>query len=215
MAGTNDLSPEAAWIFRITHIDNVQWIIEHGLHCRSSSTTDPNYHDIGNRDLIALRADRSVPKGPGGTLSDYIPFYFTPHSPMLLNIKTGFHGMKQTPMQDIVILATSLHKLHQSGVEFVFTDRHAYLTACTFCDDLEDLGLIDWAILRARDFKRNASDPGKMERYQAEALAYQHVPVEAFEGIICYGSAEVARVEALLKKEKIALKVIARPGYYF
>jgi hypothetical protein len=85
----SSLTPERALIFRITHIDNVPWILSNGLHCRNSRSVDPHYREIGNRDLIDKRSHRVVPIVPGGTLSDYIPFYFTPYSPMLFNIKTG------------------------------------------------------------------------------------------------------------------------------
>ena len=70
------------------HVANVEWILKNGLHCANSGSTDPNYVPIGNSDLIAKRNERDVPIPPGGTLSDYIPFYFTSASPMLLNIKT-------------------------------------------------------------------------------------------------------------------------------
>jgi len=123
----SSISPEKALIFRITHIENVPWIIANGLHCGNSATLDPNYREIGNPELIVKRANRAVPIPPGGTLSDYIPFYFTPCSPMLFNIKTGHNGMKQTPMPEIALLVSSLHKLADQGISFVFTDRHAYL----------------------------------------------------------------------------------------
>ena len=48
--------------------------------------------EIGNPDLIDKRTHRIVPAPPGGTLSDYVPFYFTLYSPMLYNIKTGMEG---------------------------------------------------------------------------------------------------------------------------
>lgn len=64
------------------------------MHAARGQVTDPNFVTIGNPDLIDKRARRAVPLPPGGTLSDYVPFYFTPKSPMLLNIKTGFKGMK-------------------------------------------------------------------------------------------------------------------------
>ena len=44
----SSLSPQKALIFRITHIENVPWILANGLHCRSSGVLDPNYRDIGN-----------------------------------------------------------------------------------------------------------------------------------------------------------------------
>src|SRR5262245_11761597 len=105
------LTPEKALIFRITHIANVPWILDHGLHCRSSANQDPTFHEIGNPDLIDKRTRRIVPVRPGGSLSDYVPFYFTPATPMLLNIKTGYNGVPRTAMADIAILVSSVHKL--------------------------------------------------------------------------------------------------------
>src|SRR5437867_690498 len=105
------LTPENGLIFRITHIRNVPWILDHGLHCANSDVQDPEFVSIGNPDLIVKRAAREVPVPPNGTLGDYIPFYFTPLSPMLYNIKTGWQGMKVTPMPDIVILVASVHSI--------------------------------------------------------------------------------------------------------
>lgn len=213
----SSLTPEKALIFRITHIENVPWILTNGLHCRNSGVRDQNYRDIGNPDLIAKRAHRVVPIPPGGTLSDYIPFYFTPYSPMLLNIKTGHNGMKQTPMPDIVILVSSLHKLAEQSVGFVFTDRHAYLRTAddAFSSNVADLGRIDWKILQARDFKRDPNDPGKFERYQAEALVHQHLPVTALAGIVCHGPARETHLRQLVQNMGLDLTVAARPGWYF
>jgi hypothetical protein len=213
----SSLTPKKALIFRITHIENVPWILANGLHCRNSKKVDPNYRDIGNPDLIAKRASRTVPIPPGGTLSDYIPFYFTPYSPMLLNIKTGHNGMKQTPMRDIVVLASSLHTLKEQGIGFVFTDRHAYLRTAddAFSSDLDDLKRIDWKILQARDFKRDPNDPGKFERYQAEALVHRRMPIAALAGIVCHGATQEAQLQKLVQNANLELKVAARPGWYF
>ncbi len=95
-----DLTPERALIFRITHIDNVAWILANGLHCNSSPVRDPNFVQIGNPDLIAKRPNRRVPIPPGGGLGDYVPFYFTPCSPMLLNIVTGHGGIARRPRRE-------------------------------------------------------------------------------------------------------------------
>jgi len=79
------LNSEKALIFRIVHRLNVPWILEHGMCCRNSGLQDPNYRTIGNPELIDKRQRRHVPIPPSGTLSDYVPFYFTPFTPMLYN----------------------------------------------------------------------------------------------------------------------------------
>jgi ssDNA thymidine ADP-ribosyltransferase, DarT len=121
------LGPEANRIFRITHVDNVPWILEHGLHCESSMVRDPNFVPIGMANLIQKRQTRPVAIGPGGLLSDYVPFYFTPSSIMLLNVKTGYNDVIKRPNDEIVILVSSLERLTEHGTRFVFTNGHAYL----------------------------------------------------------------------------------------
>ena len=209
------LAPEKAFIFRITHIANVPWILDHGLHCRNSEIRDPHYREIGNPDLIDKRARRVVPIQPGGTLSDYVPFYFTPWSPMLLNIKTGYNSMRQTPMPEIAIFVASVRRLAELGVPFVLTDRHAYLQAAEYSNNLRGLERVDWKILQTRDFKRTDRDPGKIERYQAEALVHRHMPLDALAGLVCHGPAQEGELEAELTRRELSLKLAIRGDWYF
>ena len=207
------LTREKALIFRITHIDNIPWIIEHGIHCRNSETFDPNYVNIGNEEIINRRAVRQVPIHPGGVLSDYVPFYFTPFSPMLLNIKTGWQGLHQRPMSEIVICVTSLHLLAEQEIPFVFTDRHAGLEVAQFFDNLDSLSEIDWNILRNQDFKRDPNDLGKVERYQAEALIHNQLPLNSLKGFVCYGSEQKAQLES--EMGDCGAKILVKPSWYF
>jgi len=209
------LSPDKALIFRITHIENVPWILANGLHCSNSQHSDPNYVPIGNSEIITRRATRVVPIVPGGTLADYVPFYFTPYSPMLLNIKTGKIGVIQRPMSEIAILVSSLPELQKQGIPFVFSDRHAVLETAEFHNSLERLDRIDWPRLQARDFKRDPDDPGKFERYQAEALVHRQVPIAAILGIICYRTEEQIKIETTCGMLKVRPQVLCRPGWYF
>lgn len=212
MAGLN---AQDARIFRITHVRNVAWMLEHGLVCRSSKLADPNFITIGLPDLIERRKAHPVPIAPGGRLGDYVPFYFTPSSVMLLNIKTGRNGVVRRPNSEIVILVSSLPKLQELGVPFVFTNGHAYMQETDYFNDISDLDKIDWSLLRRRDFRHDPDDPGKVGRYQAEALAYQHVPVSALLGIACYDRLAQTTLEAEVQRKGLRLPVVQRPKFYF
>jgi hypothetical protein len=209
------LNPTKALIFRITHIDNVPWILDHGVHCRSSGVCDPHFREIGNRDLIAKRFHHPIPVDPGGTLADYVPFYFTPWSPMQMNIVTGYQGTPHTPASDIAVLVSSIPTLDAKGLTYVLTDRHAYLAAASFTTDATGLENVDWRILQARDFKRSDDDPGKVERYQAEALVHRHLPVEAMAGIVVRGPEPKSKLEAELQRRSLSLKLAVQPDWYF
>lgn len=91
------LNAKKALIWRIVHCDNLLWILDNGLHCGNSGVQAPGWVGIGNPELIDKRANHSVPLLPGGFLNDYVPFYFTPFSPMLWNIHTGWGGIQRRP----------------------------------------------------------------------------------------------------------------------
>src|ERR1035441_6181519 len=120
----------------------VPWILANGLHAKNGARSDPDFLPLGNRDLIFRGTCHPVPVGPGGTLSDYVPFYFTPFSMMLLNIKTGYNGVPQVPNEEIVILVSSLRRVAELNIEFAFTDQHAYLDLAEHFTDLEHLDRI-------------------------------------------------------------------------
>lgn len=208
------LNPDRALIFRIEHVDNLPWDLSQGaLHCRNSGNVNPEYVNIGNSDLISARASHPVPIDPGGTLSDYVPFYFTPFSMMMFNIVTGRHVAKREK-SEIIILVSSIHNLRELGLRFVFTNQHAKAAATQFYSEDGSLEDIDWVILQNRDFSRD-DDAGKQVRYQAEALVFQQVPLSAILGISCFDEAMKIKVEAMMADANCELPVHCRPGMYF
>lgn len=209
------LNPTKALIFRIVHVQNLPWIINHGLHCASSPQQDPNYLSIGNPSLISKRAHCAVPIQPGGTLSDYVPFYFTPFSMMLYNINTGYGGITKRLNDEIAILVSSIHRLKEVGLSFVFTNQHAYAVDTDFYSDAADLTKVDWSLLQRRDFKTDDADPGKQLRYQAEALVHRHVSLDAILGIACSNDKTKEALEELLNNPQPRVVIKAVPQWYF
>jgi hypothetical protein len=204
-----NLTQAKAFIFRIVHMGNMPAVLADGCRCRSA--TNGGYVEIGNQDLINRRAARIVPCGPGGTLSDYVPFYFTPFTPMLYNIKTG-RGVPQKPMADIAILVSSIPHLIKGGYPFVFTDRHAYLKAAQFSTNIADLKWIIWPVLQARDFKKD--DVDKFEKYQAETLVHKHVPSGALLGVFCYNDTAAKALQAQAAKHGAKVNITADSRWY-
>jgi hypothetical protein len=209
----------------------LEWAIRHKrilLHTQNQLTqflpsleangaaADPNFVAIGNTELIGKRSVREVPIPPGGALSDYVPFYFTPKSPMLYNIKTGYSGVTQRRNDEIVILVSSCQAMADCGVTMLYTDRHAYTKMVKWSANRDDLAdMIDWDILRRHDFARDDAYPGKMDRYQAEALAHRHVPSSALMGVGCVGEVQRRDISAIVGAKGVRLHVVVRPEWYF
>jgi hypothetical protein len=71
---------------------------------------------------------RRIPCGPGGTIHDYVSFYFGYLSPMMLNLKTGRvpgYNEGQTPL---IYLESSAQAVSESGGGFVFSVGHVIAT---------------------------------------------------------------------------------------
>jgi hypothetical protein len=108
------------------------------MYHRGHANADPNYINIGDSDLIAQRHDYPVGiNPPGGALGEYVPFYFGPLSPMLLNIKTGYRGITQRPQRDIIYIACKVSDVVRHCPNWCFTDGHAKNKITTFYNTLE------------------------------------------------------------------------------
>lgn len=208
------LNPERALIFRIIHRANLAWVLQHGLHCGNSQTRSPHWVSIGNQELIGKRASCPVAVPPHGVLNDFVPFYFTPFSPMMLNIKTGWNGVQRHPPQDILILVSNLPRVAALGLTWLFTDTHANNSVARCFSRLEDLHRLDWRILQARDFKRDPDDPGKVSRYQAEALVHRHCPLQGLSGIACFDEDGKIAVQQAVAAAGAPLQVVKQPSWY-
>lgn len=196
-------SPESA-------LDFGKW-----LACRTGGARAPDWVTIGNEELIGRRGHRQVPLAPGGVLNDYIPFYFTPFSPMLYNIHTGRGEVRRVSNTDIVILVSSMHKVAEQGLPYVFTDRHAYPVTANYYNALHSLHEIDWPLLQQRNFERDPENPEKVERYQAEALIYRHMPISALLGAVCYTTQVQQELQEQAEGLAVQLDIRCLPGWYF
>ncbi|MBK6901739.1 MAG: DUF4433 domain-containing protein [Saprospirales bacterium] len=118
--------PDKIYLYRITHRDNLPHILRHGLVTAGHRDADRGFVGIGDRTLIGARKDKEVPVPPGGHLSEYVPFYLGPYSPMLLQIKTGNQGVERRPQEEIIYLVSSLDKITEAG--------------CAYCLQMDTLG---------------------------------------------------------------------------
>lgn len=134
---------------------------------------------------------------------------------MMYNIHTGYNEVTQRTNAEIAILVSSIPKLVELAIPFVFTNAHAYTAEAEFFDSPSDLGRIDWPLLQSRKFQRDLEDPGKQGRYQAEALVYQFLPLDAMLGIVCYNQSCEKSIGELVRERALSLSVKAMPGWYF
>ena len=123
--------------------------------------------------------------------------------------------MTQVANDEIVIFVSSLPHLAAQGRTFIFTNQHAYPPMAEYFNDLAQLDQIDWPLLQSRDFKHDPDDPAKKERYQAEALIWRHVPLEALQGVCCHAPSVEQQLKTEVERRDLTFKVGVQPSWYF
>ena len=168
------VSPHPTPIYHITHVENLAPILLHGCLLAHNAIRQSNvaHRSVAYPSIQDRRAMVSVPCGPGGTLHDYVPFYFAPRCPMLYTINRGnVRGIKN--QQPIIHLVSTAQTVQAGGQPFVFTDGHGVMVVTEFFDNLADLNRVDWQIMRSPYWGDTRDDPDRKRRRQAEFLVYE------------------------------------------
>jgi len=201
------IPPEKIWLFRMLHWQNVAYVLEHGICCREHVLADPNYINIGHRQLITDRHAYPIGLDGAGNLGEYVPFYFAGHSPMLYLIMNGYKGVEQRPQEDLVYILCDFEVIRQQNLSFVFTDRNAKLRLAQFYDNPSDFDQLHWDVINSRTWKNDADNLSRRDYKQAEFLVRDHVPVECIHGLVVKTEERKAYFDTLVDRLDIDIKV--------
>ena len=117
-------------LLHFTHVDHLATIIERGL-VADADVGPLLLNEVGNRDIKNQRRRARVPLPPGGVVSDYVPFYFAPRSPMMSAIAQGQVPEYGTDTSSLVYIVTTVEHLQTLGIRMLFTRRNAALRQST------------------------------------------------------------------------------------
>ena len=204
-------------IYHITHIRNLPNIIrDGGLWC-DHIVSDRNlaHVSIAHQHIKDRRSAKQVPCSAGGTLANYVPFYFAPRSPMLYAISRGYVQGYNDGQGPILHLVSSIEAVQRNNLPFAFTDGHAEMDISRFFVNLEDLDQIDWRIMEETIWRDTLQDGDRKRRRQAEFLVHHFFPLDLIEEIGVMNKTVAQNASMLLKKitRKPVLKIA--PTWYY
>jgi hypothetical protein len=204
-------------IYHITHVTNLPAMLEQGgLWCdRESAQRGLANVGIAHAHIKERRSKRVVPVGPGGTLADYVPFYFAPRSPMLYAIYRNQVATYQGGQADIVHLVSNAESVQANGRAFVFSDGHADMAISSFFTDLADLKHLDWKMMKETYWNDTPPDGDRKRRRQAEFLAHEFFPWSLVSEIGVIDEAMAGKVNLLLAGgAHVPIAHVRRNWYY-
>lgn len=209
--------PTRVVLYRITHYLNLPDIVQRGMFCANHPEAMKGAVGIGNSDLISSRGTWPVTAGPRGVLNDYVPFYLGRHSPMLLNIVTGYREPRvpKRPQHEIVYMCSEFSRVQALGLPYAFTNGHAYERTSQFFDEPAELAELDWPLIAAKIWRNTQEDNDRQRRKEAEFLIHHHVPVAAIVAIAVYSQEMADWVTPLLTAAGVNFTVHVLPDWYY
>lgn len=221
--------PQPVRLFHITAIGNLAAMCSAGAllsktHCAAAGL---DYQNIAHGGAQGVRAGKQVTSGPGGSVHDYVPFYFAPRSPMLSAIHNGRVVGCALQQQDIVHLETTVERVTADGTPFVFYDRNATLAYSKAFDDLAQLPYaVAWDLITeppaldgfCKYFQNRHQDEryvDRTERRMAEFLVHGSVPLEAFTRIGVCNALQARAAQAVLDTAGVPLQAEIKTDWYF
>lgn len=204
-------------ILHFTHFDNLAGIVtDQQLSCdRACQARGLTTRDIAYGSLKAKRMGTPVEVSPGGTLGDYVPFYFGPRSPMMFTYHKGNVTGKPENLEDIVYLVSTAETVQQAGLSFVFTDGHPIKEPKAFFNDLADLHEVDLPLMKEKYWFDTDAYPDRKRRRQAEFLVRGAMPWSLIIGIVTKTTATKLQVENLLASQRHIPPCQQRPHWYY
>jgi hypothetical protein len=203
-------------IYHFTHIDHLANIARLGLLSDSIAQERAIItNEVGNQEIKTRRRESLVSAGPEGRVSDYVPFYFAPNSPMMYAISRGNVPTYSEGTSPLVYLVADFDEVLAEGCQVVTTDRNAVLRYAKFFEG--DSGIddsIDWDLMGATWWNNTDEEPDRKEKRMAECLVHRSLPFSLIGEIHVRSAARKAQlVEALGVDYSEMIRVT--PRWYF
>ena len=209
--------PDPVLIFRLIHVDNVDVCLKRGGMNASHHIPENGlkYRTIHNIDIQNQRSVRAIPCGVRGTIHDYVPFYFGPRSPMLLQLHTGRVPGYDEGQEHLVYTVSTVETIAESGLDFVFSDGHGIAAFSQWYEDIADLDKVDWEAVYARQWNDTLDDPDRQRRKQAEFLIHVFCPWGVVQEICVLNEAMRQMVTSIIGQHGISTPVRISQNWYY
>ena len=213
------VQPNPTPVYRIVHIDNLDTLLaRNALHSPNHTPNDGRVyrtiHDVG---IQSVRSERQIGCGPRGVIHDYVPFYFGPRSPMLLQLHTGRVPGYSERQDPLIYLVSSVQSFYSRKLPFVFSDGHGIKAFTKWFDSLDHLSRVDWEAVYAERWNDTIEDMDRQRRKQAEFLVHRSCPWEVIETIGVLDQAIEKNVKSILRSHphELTRPVEIKPDWYY
>ena len=190
-------------LYYITHIDNLESILEKGILSHEKiEQLGLNYTSIYNEEVVNIRKDKSTPGGKN--LWHYANLYFQPRNSMMYSV------LSAKEKECFVVVSVSNKVLGEHGV--FITDGNAANNSTQFHRLSDGLAILkkQWKIVQSEWWNEGV---GSKRKIMAECLAPIQVKPEFIRTLYVVSVATKKSVEQIIDKRQI--DVVPEPHMFF
>lgn len=185
------------YFYHFTHIKNLESILKNGfLSTNEKDRLGIGHEDVANGNIQETRHNMNVPINPGGTVHDYVPFYFCTRNPMLLSLVLS----KNIDQMFMIFFAVPIDKILDPNV--IFTDKAANTSIPpNFYTNPNDLDKLKWDVITSPNWMPK-TDTEKRQK-MAETLVYKSMPITDVDSIVVWSEPIKKMVKKLFEDNNI------------
>lgn len=193
---------EDAYIYHITHINNLPKIIASGnLYSDAECLVNAvDCNKIGMNRIKYRRLHEIVvhPHAPR-KVGEYVPFYYCPRSVMLYLIYSRHPELEYKGGQEPIVhlrikLSNVLQWAERTGKQWAGSKSNAGSYMAQFFNSVDELSKLNWENIAKRDWRQSEVKEAK----QAEFLVHKDFPWELVEGIATFNEAYHIQLQQIL-----------------
>ncbi|MCP4689192.1 MAG: DUF4433 domain-containing protein [Desulfobacterales bacterium] len=209
--------PDPTPIYRMIHVDNLPVCLQRGGFHAPNYTPDDDlsYRAIHNIEIQKTRHIRTIQRGPGGSIHDYVAFYLGPRSPMLLQLYTGRVDGYNEGQEPLIYIISTVQDVQRRNLKFVFSNGHGLAAFTSWFDDVRDLDQVDWNSVYADYWADTLEDMDRQRRKQAEFLVHRFCPLAVVSEIGVFNQRIRSKVLSILGQYSETLTVNIRKKWYY
>jgi hypothetical protein len=205
-------------IYHITHLDNLAGIVTQSALLADTAIRQQalSPRSIAYGHIKTRRGRTAVPLPPGGCVSDYVPFYFCPRSPMLYAIRGGQVEGYPGGQAQVLHLVADAEAIEAAGHACLHTDGNAASQPLRFHAGTANLATaLAWDVINSTSWGNTLEDNDRKRRKQAEFLVWQRVPWHAIVAIGVIDEAIAGQVrQSITGAAHLPIVAVHRDWYY-
>jgi uncharacterized protein YjbI with pentapeptide repeats len=207
--------------YHFTHVANIATIFK-ARELRADIGAKPKNNSL-DQTIKAKRRTKKIKIAPYGLLGDYVPFYFAPRSPALLQLATGDH-MNKVSQNELVFFRLDFRPVVDGLVNeslSLISNQHPLKTGAIFYPATPEsiTTRINWKTIQCVFWKNTDEYPNRKSQREAELLIHQRLRLEQINGtkitLATRTNLLQRKIQKMCEENDLDIDVEVQPSYFY